>query len=99
MSPRINDESQEMEPFTCPYCGYMMDAVSGVDGARDPEEGSLSICMKCGEIAIFCSRPEPGLGLRMPTPDERRVALEEPEVFKTMIAIQTFNVAHRELWD
>jgi hypothetical protein len=39
---------------TCPYCGYKIDAISGIDNEKDmPKKGDVSICIKCAGFMTF----------------------------------------------
>ena len=37
----------------CPICGYAMDEATGVEPGAGPREGSLSLCLSCGELMVF----------------------------------------------
>jgi len=50
----------------CPHCDHATDRVTAVDAGRGPEGGDLSICVACGEWAVFAD----DLMLRKPTDDE-----------------------------
>ncbi len=50
----------------CPRCGHIFDAHSNLeDKELRPKEGDISICIKCGSIAIFERN-----GLRLPSESE-----------------------------
>lgn len=59
-----------MEPETCDACGYLLDAATGVGNDDSPEEGNVSVCLKCGAIRIFAENAEGALTRRKPTVDE-----------------------------
>jgi hypothetical protein len=42
-------------PAVCPECHYKMDASSslGDETGHGPEPGTVTLCMKCGEICLF----------------------------------------------
>jgi len=44
----------ELTPSPCPYCGHLLELASGRPGTR-PVPGSLSVCIRCGEISQFDS--------------------------------------------
>ena len=37
-------------PWNCAFCNYKMDAVTGFPGDAVPNEGDLTICLKCGGL-------------------------------------------------
>lgn len=43
------------QPHTCPHCGKMCEATTGVSVAHDtaPETGDVSVCYGCGKPGIF----------------------------------------------
>lgn len=48
----------------CPTCGYVVDSATHVgDKEISPNDGDLSLCLKCGEILVF----NPDLSLRAST--------------------------------
>ena len=56
---------------TCPFCGYVADyaTLAELSDLQDaPEDGDISMCLDCGEFAIF-EEAAPG-GLRKPTDKE-----------------------------
>lgn len=63
---------------TCPHCGAKHDAVSKLKGSavREPDPGSLSLCIKCGEFGMF----DEAMKLRKLTDDEMVDAWSYPEV-------------------
>ncbi|RBB38887.1 hypothetical protein DPV79_16025 [Burkholderia reimsis] len=50
---------------TCPFCGKRNDDHTGVRGHIVPEDGDVSICIGCGQLAVFDHD-----ALRAPTDDE-----------------------------
>ncbi|MCA1404639.1 hypothetical protein I6F26_10445 [Ensifer sp. IC3342] len=60
----------------CPFCGQRYDAASALDGDAIPGNGDLTLCMNCGEWAMFDSGV-PG-GLRKPTDSEYEVIVANP---------------------
>ena len=64
----------------CWSCGYPYDATSALDGtAAMPESGSWSICLACGEVAVFVVVMGRVI-TREPTPAERELASSNREV-------------------
>lgn len=55
-------------PQSCPKCKYRLEAHTPVESDNDytPEEGSLSVCLNCGEILTF----DADLKLRKTTQEE-----------------------------
>lgn len=40
--------------MNCPNCGYKFDAHTSItDGRTEPQDGDISICLKCGEVHQF----------------------------------------------
>jgi hypothetical protein len=72
-------ESTDMQPFTCLRCGHEFDRCGGVgsDPGPAPVEGSISLCIRCGDVAFFVGLP---LRLRPPTADERASMDRDPEL-------------------
>lgn len=62
----------------CLACGDVLQATSEVttSKARMPEPGNLSICLRCGHVAIF----DKDLKLRNPTPEEQRKIDNDPRM-------------------
>lgn len=47
-----------VEPMTCPYCGYEIDRLSGVNHDKGPDsENSLAICLRCANPQIIEQNP------------------------------------------
>jgi len=66
----------------CPHCGRLNDCHSTTDPS-EPSEGDVSLCWKCGGIAIFTED-----GVRTPTPEEEVQISRDPDVQKFRYAIQ-----------
>lgn len=72
----------------CQRCGYRFDATTcTTDAALLPADGDLSICLACGELAIFAEGPD-GLTLRPATADERADALCDDSIVRVLLARQ-----------
>jgi hypothetical protein len=66
-SPTIKREFQI--DLTCPFCGAQHVMAGDVEpGGREPADGDATLCIKCGEIAVF-AKAAPG-GARKPTIEE-----------------------------
>lgn len=77
----------------CPYCGYAMDAVSGVGHtkpAQMPQPGDYSACITCAQMLVF----DLDLRHRKPTEDEKQAVLADPVLARFMRRLQA---AIREL--
>ncbi len=37
----------------CPYCNYEAIEHETLDGQKNPEEGDVSFCIKCGEVGAY----------------------------------------------
>ena len=69
----------------CSACGYVMDRATTISGDDAPSAGDISVCLKCGCIAMY-------------TPDLRLIALlarelqilrdEFPQVYRQAMAVQ-----------
>jgi hypothetical protein len=53
-------------PHVCPWCHEEMPNVSGMNTKERPTEGAVSLCIQCGEWAVFQGNGS----LRKPTDDE-----------------------------
>jgi hypothetical protein len=76
-----------LPPYACARCGYACDAASGVGSAPSaiPAEGSVSLCIRCGLLAIFTGGADPVL--RAPTEQERRNIESDPELSRIRAAL------------
>lgn len=52
----------------CPFCGRMNELATPTGDATVPHDGAVSLCIKCGEWAVFQGTDT--LTLRKPTDDE-----------------------------
>lgn len=59
----------ELRPWHCPFCGYACDTASPARGHEQPCTGSVSICLRCAEVAVFIVNAY-GIRLRVPTDAE-----------------------------
>jgi hypothetical protein len=71
----------------CWACGYDYDTHSVVTerGPATPKPGDASVCIQCGELAIY-AMVLGRLVTRQPTPAEREVMLTNPKIITTLTA-------------
>lgn len=68
----------------CPFCGVINDAVSNLDGRTNaPFKGAASLCIQCGEWAIFDDVPDE---LRKPTDAEYDKIVASPACSRARLA-------------
>lgn len=80
---RYRDGSTILPRLSCPACGYKHDAASPLAGDDHvPTAGSISLCMACGEPAVFTGSEAFGYGLRPATAEERASILAQDDVIK-----------------
>ena len=77
--------SVRMPQQKCLWCDRPLDAATDIEQEGNvPEEGDLSICLYCGNLAIYTAG-EAGLVLRHPTVPERAEALADPQVRSALV--------------
>ena len=54
---------------TCPFCDMESDSATGVNRETAPIEGDVSVCLYCGNWAVF-TFPDGVLAVRKPTATE-----------------------------
>jgi hypothetical protein len=59
----------------CPACGYLTDAVAGLNTPGAPDIGDATLCLNCGHVMVFTA-----YGQRSATPEELEEVLAEPAV-------------------
>jgi hypothetical protein len=64
-------------PMICPHCGRYNEAYSGVTTPAGPKPGDVSMCIGCGNWAIFEDD-----GMRKPNEEEREWLAEEDTCIK-----------------
>jgi hypothetical protein len=37
----------------CPWCGYLIDAASPIDGKATPKPSDITLCLSCGSVLQF----------------------------------------------
>ena len=72
--------------MSCPHCAKVCDAQSG-HGTQEPVPGDYSLCWGCFRLAIFTRTPA-GLMLRLPTPEEGKAAMENPQIYAALRAMR-----------
>lgn len=51
--------STDARDIPCPWCGRSNDVHRALgDPGAEPTDGDVSLCMTCGQWAIFCVHPE-----------------------------------------
>lgn len=83
---RLN-EKKKTKVNTCLRCESKLDGASGINQAHIPTPGSISICIYCGNIAIF------GDDMQLcPMTQEEKLEIEQlPEIRKVKEAIEVTN--------
>lgn len=76
-------KEHRMAAQSCPGCGAHLDAATGVLGDEGPRKDDLTICVYCAGLLRFSADG----GLELLRGAERLVALENPEVRRTMLAV------------
>jgi len=67
---------------TCPYCGRENDQHRTDEPDQQPTPGDVSLCWKCGSLAIFTED-----GVRKPTPEEDAEFSQDPDIKKFRYAV------------
>ncbi|PWT75884.1 MAG: hypothetical protein C5B60_04750 [Chloroflexi bacterium] len=62
----------------CPSCGYHITAGALAFGSNEPNEGDISICLKCGHLSAFDANKR----LRPLTDDEMIAVAGDPRVIQ-----------------
>ena len=72
--------TMRLKGVQCPTCEYQYDAVTGIEPGSSPEDGDISVCVRCGEVAVFVVAGD-SLSLREVDIDElKAVYAEHPEL-------------------
>lgn len=73
--------------FPCAGCGYKIDSTTMPgDPTAVPEEGHLSLCVRCATISIF-TFTDGEIGTRLATPEELAEIMQDPEVVQSKIIV------------
>jgi hypothetical protein len=53
----FSEDFQHVPPQTCPWCGYVFDAVSQVETltCTYPEPGDMLVCIACAQVNVVVS--------------------------------------------
>lgn len=70
-------QSEKIVQSACLKCGYKIDGSAGIGCEGKPKAGDVSICIKCGNIAVF----DDNLYVRKPTDIEQK-ALDSDKFIK-----------------
>lgn len=84
----LNLKDFDVEPLRCPACGKEQDGALATTAHSDaPSEGSVGICMDCGDIAVY-TVVNGKLALRGPSEDELLDMLRDPHIQKCIAAVR-----------
>lgn len=67
---------------TCPHCDRLNTQHSALEPDAKPDPGDVSLCWKCGGLAIFTEN-----GVRKPTDDEEAEFSTDPDIKQFRYAI------------
>ncbi len=73
-------QTHKMNTHACLSCGTIVDAATGVGQDDRPEEGDVTICIKCGHLMAFSS----DLSFRELDEEEKKLLAKD----ETVLAIQ-----------
>lgn len=75
----------EIQPTSCHVCGYEMDRSTAVqDDGIGPQEGDISVCIRCGAIGVFDANTK----LREPTAKEMLAMQEDKDGWFDILRVQ-----------
>jgi hypothetical protein len=96
--PRGAADGQPLPPNVCTACGYCFNAAASLnDAAARPTVGDVSICIACGQVALFVQ----GLLLDAIPPEELDSFFTDPEARRTLAGMLLVILATRRaqwLW-
>jgi hypothetical protein len=92
MSERRDAYTTATPENVCVRCGYQQDSASDFLRKATPKAGDVSLCMKCGHVAIFTE----ALTLREPTEEEGAEIRRIPFVQEAQQGI--WEMHERGLW-
>lgn len=72
----------------CLNCGYVLDMAMNVFGARGPQPGDISICIKCRHVMAF----DDDVKLRALTDAEIREIAGNPRLVRTMKGLSVWRL-------
>lgn len=83
------DTGEGPKKTVCPYCDAKLDRSSGMSpnnpAQRDPAPGDVSVCINCGEIAVF----DGDMAMAKPSEEELAMLLEDETILKTRIMVKS----------
>jgi hypothetical protein len=81
---KILGAGRRVPKSVCPICFTALDAASGVGGDLVPSEGDVTVCLECGNIAVFTV----DLRLRVPTEEEFSQLKHDRRILAMQIAVR-----------
>jgi hypothetical protein len=75
------DTETKLPGGSCPFCGRENDRCSG-DG--NPEPGSVTVCIGCGQVAVF----DENLNQVCPTEEMRQELEADPRIQQIRVALK-----------
>lgn len=78
--------TERMVSNNCAECGEILNARMGVGNTNTPVAGSVSICMYCGNIAIYTTT----MTLRAPTSSEYIELMGDERVIRAVRTIRDY---------
>jgi hypothetical protein len=73
--------------LVCSSCGYAFELATSIGSTVVPDEGSVSICIRCAGVDLFTKDDTGKLGLRAPTAEERADLLSRSYIVDAVAAI------------
>ena len=81
----MKDEAIRTPESRCPQCNYKTGAATQVHGEEgSPEAGSISVCLNCGQLAVFNA----DLTLRRMTREEIADTMKDQGAWQTITKAQ-----------
>lgn len=75
---------------TCSICHHQLDGATQINGINKPKPGDVSLCIECGNIAIFGN----DLELRQPTSEENQVLQKDHIIISAQAIIFATKKTH-----
>jgi hypothetical protein len=83
----MDDDPSRHKKTACAGCGYLVDSATFLgDGKKVPTDGDISVCFRCGTLAVF----EGGVPRPPVSPEEIAAAEQDPEVQRAQLTTRTF---------
>lgn len=87
MTHMIDDAA--VHPVKCPYCGKLNElASSQTDRGAKPDDGDVSICIDCGNVALFDKTMKGGARAIFSHARLIQIVHDNPEVGRVLMAWQ-----------